>query len=232
MKRFLDTGFLNQKWIRKLKPEQKIFLIYLMLECDNAGIIDLDMEDAEFWIGKKFGNPVDFLPEGYLIPVSNGKYFQPKFIEWQYPNFPVSKVHQQKQAKEILAKHCLFDIENQIITLPNTYPTLTQSLPDSQVIGNVDVNVDDNGNVIKDVNNNIPFDDFWNLYNKKVGDKKKCEKKWKALKDDQREIIMQTLPKWLKQFSDKQFQPYPETYLNQERWNDEIKVTKLDSSFD
>lgn len=160
-KRFLDTGFLQQKWIRKLKPEHKIFLIYIMLECDNAGIIELDMEDAEFWIGKKIGNPIDFLPEGYLIPVNDsGKYFQPKFIEWQYPNFPVSRVHQQKQAKEILIKHGMFDIETQSITLPNFYPTVTQTLPDGQVIGNANAIVD--ANVIVYPFENENFINAWN----------------------------------------------------------------------
>ena len=162
-KRFLDTGFLQQKWIRKLKPDHKIFLIYLMLECDNAGIIDLDLDDAEFWIGKKIGDPLEFLPEGYLIPINDtGKYFQPKFIEWQYPNFPHSKVHQQKQAKEILLKNGMFDVDNQTIVLPNSYPTVTQTLPESQVIVNASVN----GNDIV-----MPFDgekfiSAWDLWKK------------------------------------------------------------------
>ncbi len=134
-----------------------------MLKCDNAGIIDLDMEDVEFWIGKKIGNPVDFLPENYLIPVDGlGKYFQPKFIEWQYPNFPHSKVHQQKQAKEILLKNGMFDADNQLIELPLTCPTVAQTLPDSQVIVNVDGNVSDNVDAIV-----MPFDDekFINVWN-------------------------------------------------------------------
>ncbi len=171
-KRFLDTGFLQQKWIRKLRPDHKIFLIYLMLECDNAGIIDLDMDDAEFWIGKKIGDPLKFLPEGYLIPINDtGKYFQPKFIEWQYPNFPHSKVHQQKQAKEILLKNGMFDVDNQLIVLPKLYLNFTQPLPDGQVNGNVDDNASDNVDVIV-----MPFDDekFINAW-----------KDWKQYKKEQ-----------------------------------------------
>ena len=81
MKRFIDTGFLSQTWIRKLAPENKIFLVYIMLKCDNAGIIDLDLDDASFWIGRKIKNPTEFLPEGYLIPIENGKYFG-NFAVW------------------------------------------------------------------------------------------------------------------------------------------------------
>jgi len=72
------------------------------------------------------------------------------------------------------------------------------------------------------VKKSILFDEFWNLYNKKVGNKKACKKKWDKLTYDKQKTIIQTLPEWLTQFSEKQFQPHPETYLNNERWNDEI----------
>lgn len=80
---------------------------------------------------------------------------------------------------------------------------------------------DENENVNNNIN--IVFDVFWNLYNKKVGSKSKCEKKWNKLKDVERQKIVDTLPNFLAGIKDKQFQPFPETYLNQERWNDEIK---------
>jgi len=148
-KRFLDTGFLDQKWIRQLSSEKKIFLIYLMLKCDNGGIIELDFEDASFWIGKKIDS-LDFLPEGYLIPLNNSsKYFIPKFIEWQYSNFPHSKVHQQMQAKNILIDNNLFDIDNQCIKLPKTYVKFTQKLRKSYVTGNANANGNVNGIVKK-----------------------------------------------------------------------------------
>lgn len=162
-KRFIDTGFLDQKWIRKLSPDRKIFLIYLMLKCDNGGIIDLDYEDASFWIGKSI-NSVDFLPNGYLIPLEGSdKFFMPKFIEWQYPNFPHSKVHQQMQAKEILIHNGLFDIDNQCIKLPESYLNITQTLRNSYVIGNGNVNGNDNVNVEKGglgEKDELQFDEF------------------------------------------------------------------------
>jgi len=69
---------------------------------------------------------------------------------------------------------------------------------------------------------NIPFNKFWNLYNKKIA-KVKCEKKWAKLKDSEREEIMKTLPKFIAGIKDKQFQPHPYTYLNQRRWEDETQ---------
>jgi len=108
-KRYIDTGFLKQKWIKKLSPERKIFLIYLMLECDNAGIIELDLEDAEFWVGKKIGNPIEFLPENYLLKIPDtDKYIIPKFIEWQYGDLKSDK-NIVRQARQLLNKYELID---------------------------------------------------------------------------------------------------------------------------
>lgn len=67
---------------------------------------------------------------------------------------------------------------------------------------------------------NISFSVFWNLYNKKVNSNG-CQKKWKKLKDIDRQKIIDTLPGFLSKIADKQFQPYPITYLNQKRWEDE-----------
>jgi hypothetical protein len=90
---------------------------------------------------------------------------------------------------------------------------------ESQSVANIAVN--DNVNVnVNDIN--ISFDCFWNLYNKKVGDKKKIENKWNKLKNEDRQKIIDTLPTFLNSITDKQFQPFPETYLNNKRWNDEI----------
>ncbi len=77
--------------------------------------------------------------------------------------------------------------------------------------------------IIED-NINIPFSAFWDLYNKKVGAKEKCESKWRKLTETEREKIMSTLPVFLSKIKDKQFQPHAETYLNQKRWNDDLSI--------
>jgi uncharacterized protein YdaU (DUF1376 family) len=86
-----------------------------------------------------------------------------------------------------------------------------------------DVNVNEDNILLNKIN--IEFLFFWNLYDKKIGDKKKVENKWNSLKNEERQKIIDTLPNFLKTISDKQFQPYPETYLNNRRWEDEIQTT-------
>ena len=69
---------------------------------------------------------------------------------------------------------------------------------------------------------NVPFDDFWNLYDKKVGDKEKIKTKWEKLKDSEREAIMNHLPLYKKSQPNKKYRKDPSTYLNNKSWNDEI----------
>jgi len=69
---------------------------------------------------------------------------------------------------------------------------------------------------------NIEFDIFWNLYDKKVGDKDKIKKKWEKLKNNERQKIIEYIPEYIKSRPDKKFRKNPDTFLNQKSWNDEI----------
>ena len=71
----------------------------------------------------------------------------------------------------------------------------------------------------------VQFDEFWQLYPKKVG-KKPARNKYKyALKETTQENLITSLKAYIKS---KKNEPStyllnPATWLNQERWNDEIK---------
>ena len=67
----------------------------------------------------------------------------------------------------------------------------------------------------------LSFDRFWNLYDKKI-DRKKCQSKFRKLKQKDISKIFETLPKYIKSTPDKQFRKNPSTYLNNESWNDEL----------
>lgn len=69
---------------------------------------------------------------------------------------------------------------------------------------------------------NISFDEFWNLYDKKVGDKAKAERIWFKLKDKEREFIMDYIPKYIKLQPDKKFRLHPTSFLNQRGWESEL----------
>lgn len=72
---------------------------------------------------------------------------------------------------------------------------------------------------------NIPFENFWNLYDKKVGEKTKLEKKWKALKPEEREKAIKHIVAYKISQPEKKFRKDPATYLNNKSFNDEIITT-------
>lgn len=111
--------------------------------------------------------------------------------------------------------------ENGVNKDDNKQPTKSQQRANKELTTNKN-----DKNVKNDKEINISFDVFWNLYDKKVGNKSKCEKMWNKLKDDERQKSIDTLPAWKIHIKDKQFQPFPETYLNQRRWNDELENGK------
>lgn len=73
------------------------------------------------------------------------------------------------------------------------------------------------------------FDQFWTLYNKKIG-RAKSEKLWSKIKPIEYEKILSHAAQYVTATPDKQFRKNPETYLRNECWNDEVVNSK--SGFD
>lgn len=67
----------------------------------------------------------------------------------------------------------------------------------------------------------IDFSIFWDLYGKKINSKD-SKKKWDKLSLSEQQKIIDTLPNF-KKGKDYQYLPNPTTYLNQQRWNDELE---------
>ena len=76
------------------------------------------------------------------------------------------------------------------------------------------------GKEIKEIN--ISFDSFWDLYDKKTGDKTKLIFKWDKLSDTDRMDIMDYIPRYKICQPDKKFRKDPQTFLNNKSWNDEL----------
>lgn len=73
------------------------------------------------------------------------------------------------------------------------------------------------------------FDDFWAAYPRKMA-KSMARKAWAKLTASQQMEALEALPSHIQYFKvkeiEKDFIPYPATWLNQERWEDEIDLTK------
>jgi hypothetical protein len=68
------------------------------------------------------------------------------------------------------------------------------------------------------------FEDFWNLYDKKV-ERKSCYNKFMKLDLKVIEKIINVVPSYVKSTPDLKYRKNPETWINGECWNDEIKET-------
>jgi len=68
------------------------------------------------------------------------------------------------------------------------------------------------------------FDTFWSLYPRKGSPKKKAKEKFMKLSEKDIEAIISAMPKFAQSVkgTDNNFIPHPTTWLNQERWKDEI----------
>ena len=71
----------------------------------------------------------------------------------------------------------------------------------------------------------MQFQTFWELYPKKVA-KGAAIKAWQKLKQEERTEVIEALANHLKYWkfkgTDKEYIPYPATWLNQMRWLDEL----------
>lgn len=68
---------------------------------------------------------------------------------------------------------------------------------------------------------NIPFDAFWNLYDKKA-DRKRSEKAWGKLTNKERVAVMEYVPRYVQARPDKTYRKNPFAFLNNSLWEDEI----------
>lgn len=131
---------------------------------------------------------------------------------------------------------CELENSKQIVRLKNNVTTLisivnyenyqdcdttNRSTDGQQTDQQTDINNKNNKN--NNENKNLyPFELFWNIYDKKIGKKDKIKKKWEKLSVVMQKQILEYLPKYIEAVPDKQFRKNPETFLNNEGWNDEI----------
>jgi len=72
---------------------------------------------------------------------------------------------------------------------------------------------------------NTLFDNFWELYDKKV-DRKKSENKFNGLSKKVQNKIIKYLPNYISSTPNKKYRKNPTTFLNNESWNNEIEIKK------
>lgn len=118
-KRLIDTAIFRKDFIRGLDAPCKLLFMYLINECDHAGLWDVEFEVMEIRLGVKFKESPLVQFGNKVVAVDGGKkWFIPSFVEFQYGYLKENnRVH--ASVISLLSKHDLLDENNQIKPLAN-----------------------------------------------------------------------------------------------------------------
>jgi len=118
-KRFTDTEKWKKPFLRSMKAPYKLLWLYILDECDHAGVWQVDFEVAQIKIGEKIKvDDAENYLEGRYISFDRGeKWFIPDFIDFQYGKLnPENRAH--NSVIQILSKHSLIDLDFKPLTSP------------------------------------------------------------------------------------------------------------------
>lgn len=218
-KRFIETTiWTNNKWFRTLNIEYKILWLYLISNCDAVGVWEEDIEFASYVIGYQY--TIDSLNvfDKRLKKINEKKYWIIDFCDFQYGELKEENTNNKPHQSYIamLKKHSLWI----------DYKKSLQRLKEKEKDKDKEKDKEKDSKMTES-----HFEKFWEAYPKKVA-KKDAKLKFMKLDVELFETIMYAL-EWQTQTNDwlrdgGQYIPMPATYINKERWNDEIpKITKL-----
>ena len=85
-KRFTDTDKWRKPFIKSLPTPYKLLWLYMLDDCNHAGIWQVDLEVAALRVGESLElDQALRLFQGRIVPFDNGaKWFIPAFIDFQY----------------------------------------------------------------------------------------------------------------------------------------------------
>jgi hypothetical protein len=94
-KRMTDSRKWSDPWFRRLPTAIKCFWVFVLDECDHAGIWKEDFEHASYMIGQPVTREAVLAAlGGRVVRLSDEKLFIPGFIRYQYGNLnPANRAH-------------------------------------------------------------------------------------------------------------------------------------------
>ena len=146
-KRFFDTGMFDDTWFCDLSPNSKLFFIYLMTKCDQAGIVEINPRLAEFSTGiKGLAKGIDTVTEEFgnrLVRLRGNYFILSNFVKFQYPKGLNINVKPQKAVIDRLAE---FQLDfNSIDTLKEGLKESIHTPQDTDTVQDKDKDTDTEG---------------------------------------------------------------------------------------
>ena len=180
-KRFTDTEKWKKGFIRSLPTKYKLLWLYILDDCNHAGLWDVDLEVAEIRIGAKINTKeaIKYYSKNIKIFDNGNKWFIPKFIEFQYGQLN-ENVNAHKSVIRLIEKYDLYNIgdDNDSLEWNIDEPSKSQV---KKFKGFVKPTSDDIKEYCDERANNVDANTFFDFYESKgwlVGKAKM--KDWKA----------------------------------------------------
>ncbi len=220
--RSVNTKFWDDPFVVELNPTEKLLFLYLITNSLTTilGIYEISIRKISFDTGisqemvrkglERFGTSRKAFFEGNYIILPNWPKNQnlntnmKKAVENEFDTLPIWL------KEKILGNHSK--------GLGNGYLTIRNGL---QTLRGIEVKAELEGEE-KNNNEEIDFEKFWDLYDKKVGDKQKIKNKWKKLSVTVQKEIMEYIPRYRAAQPDKKYRKNPETFFNQKGWTHEL----------
>ena len=184
-KRMTDTDKWKKRFLKDLNYANKLLWLYMLDDCNHAGIWDIDLEVASIRIGLDVDID-DLLKFGDKIVVfdNNEKVFIPAFIDFQYGELnPNSNVH--KSVISLLQK---YNLEGYMKGSQGVQCTLQDKDKDKVIVKAkakvkrfVKPTIEEVSDYCNERNNDVDAEKFYDYYSSngwKVG--KNAMKDWKA----------------------------------------------------
>ena len=220
--RTIKPSFWDDLKVGKLCRDARLTYIGLWTFADDCGVVignifwlkskiyptdQIQIQQFEKWIAELEIN--GFI---YLFSYKNEKFiYLPTFSRHQVINKP--NMEDLNVPKDVLDKQLQqITYQSRINHVSITY----QSVPIKEEEKEIEK---DN---ISSACDDEEFERFWNLYDKKIGEKGKIKAKFLKLSKSDRAKIFETLPAYVAATPEKRYRKNSETYLNNKSWNDEI----------
>lgn len=214
-KRMFDRGIVSSDSFTEMSSDAQSLYFHLGIHADDEGFV------SPKGIMRMISAPEDSLKvlvaKNFVIPFKSGVVV---ITDWNDNNFLDSRrikpTQFQEERKQLILtdnKKYEFSIGLASAKHPLNQSSVVESSIEENRIGE---------NRISIIKKN--FDVFWSLYPRKI-EKKKSELKWYKLKPNVQALILEDIPrrkkgrKWSAGYIEN-----PTTYLNGERWNDEVEV--------
>ena len=207
--RKIHTSFWGDSFIQDLTPEQKYFFLYLLTndKTKQCGIYEITLRQMCYDTGYN-DETVKKLLEFFI---SKGKIrYSEKSKEVALSNWLKYNDSTSPKVKSCVNKE-LEKVKDRLLI---------------QYLYSIDTHTQEEQEEEQEVILNIPFNDFWTLYDKKVGERKKLEKKWISLTNQDRIDIINHIPLYKSAQPEKKFRKDPQTFLNNKSWLDEVIPSK------